>query len=63
MWIGSSIVVMAVGAVMAFAVEKDVEWLDVDTAGWILVVVGAITLLWSLLVATQIGPWRRDDVV
>ena len=63
MWIGTSIFVMAVGAVLAFAIERDLDWINVQTAGWILIVVGALGLMWSLLVAQSVGPWRRRDVV
>ena len=63
MWIGSSIILMTVGAVLALAVERDIDWIDLQTAGWILMVVGGLGLLWSLLAVTSIGPWRRTDVV
>ena len=63
MWIGTSIVVIATGAVLAFAIEREVDWINLQTTGWILIVLGAIGLLWSLLVAQSLGPWRRRDIV
>jgi hypothetical protein len=59
MGIGVSIFLMAVGAVLAFAVETTTSGVDLDTIGIILMVIGAIGLLFSLLV---FGP-RRDEVV
>jgi hypothetical protein len=59
MGIGVSIFLMAVGAVLTFAVETTARGADLDTIGIILMIVGAIGLLFSLLV---FGP-RRDDTV
>jgi hypothetical protein len=50
MRIGTSIVIMAIGAVMAFAVEVDrAEGFNINTAGIILIVAGAIGLVASLV--------------
>jgi hypothetical protein len=68
MGIGASILLLAVGAILAFAVNVDasslagttVNW---DTVGVILMVVGAIGLLWSI---AAMNAWRdrnRDVVV
>ncbi len=68
MGIGASIMLLAVGAILAFAVAIDptpvagltIEW---DTIGVILMVVGAIGLVWSLM---ALNAWRdrgRTDVV
>ena len=62
MGIGISILLLAVGAVMTWAVNVDASGFDVNTVGVILMVVGAIGLLWSLAVSSAM-PWRRDDVV
>ena len=60
MRIGTSIVVMAIGAVMAFAVEVDrTEGFNINTAGIILIVAGAIGLIASLIMSQQ----RRTTVV
>jgi hypothetical protein len=65
MGIGTSIVLIAVGAILAFAVELQskigsttIHW---DTVGWILMVVGAIGLVLSLIWMTSAR--RRDTVV
>ena len=62
MRIGTSIVVMAIGAVMAFAVEVDrAEGFNLNTAGIILIIAGAIGLLASIVMASS--PQRRRTVV
>ena len=47
--IGASIILIAVGAVMAYAVTVETEGFNINTAGVILMVVGAIGLVVSLL--------------
>ena len=49
MGIGISVFLIAVGAILAFAVDVTVSGLDLDTVGVILMIAGAIGLLWSLL--------------
>lgn len=50
MRIGTSIVVMAIGAVLAFAVEVDrAEGFNINTAGIILIIAGAVGLVASLV--------------
>jgi len=61
MRIGTSIVIMAIGAVMAFAIEVDrAEGFNINTAGIILMIAGAIGLLASLV---MFSPRRRRTVV
>ena len=64
MGIGVSVFLIAVGAILAFAVEATAEGVDLDTVGVILMIVGAIGLLASMLFWSSAAPWgRRDDVV
>ena len=56
MGIGTSILLIAVGAVLKYAVTASVSGIKLDTVGVILMVVGIIGLLISLLLLT------RDDV-
>lgn len=49
MGIGVSIFLIAVGALLVFAVDYQLGWLDVTAAGWVLIVVGALGLLLALL--------------
>lgn len=46
---GASIFLIAVGALLAFAVDYQLWWLDITVAGWVLMVVGALGLLLTLL--------------
>ena len=48
MGIGTSIFLIAVGAILYFAVNADVSGLEISTVGLILMVCGAIGLLISL---------------
>jgi hypothetical protein len=50
--IGTSLVLIAAGAIMAFAVSVQTDGFNVNTIGWILMVVGVVGLIVSLLVGT-----------
>jgi Domain of unknown function (DUF6458) len=63
MYIGTSIFLIGVGAVLAWAVTAEVAGIDVQTAGVILVVVGAIGLIVSLLEQTLWADRRRRRAV
>lgn len=63
MGIGISIFLLAVGAVMAFALDVTAEGFNVNTVGVILMVVGAIGLLASLTIFGSWGAGRRSDVI
>ena len=61
MGIGISILLMAAGAVMTFAVEvENAEGFNINTIGIILMVAGAIGLVASLVI---FGPRSRDTVI
>lgn len=62
MGIGISVVLLAAGAILAWAVNADVSGVELNTIGVILMVVGAVGLLWALTVSSAM-PWRRDKVV
>ena len=49
MGIGASIFLVAVGAILAFAVTAEVSGIDIATVGWILMIVGIVGFLLSLL--------------
>jgi Domain of unknown function (DUF6458) len=63
MGIGVSIFLIAVGAVLAFAVSAEVSGLDIQVVGWILLIVGAVGILLSLLFWSSWGGWGRREVV
>jgi hypothetical protein len=56
MGIGVSIFLLAVGAILTFAVEATVAGIDLDVVGVILMAVGALGLVMTLLIW---GPRRR----
>ena len=49
MGIGVSLILIAVGAVLAFAVHATTSGINVHTVGWILIAVGALGVLLSLV--------------
>jgi Domain of unknown function (DUF6458) len=59
-----SIFLIAVGAILRYAVNVSVEGVEIDTVGLILIVVGIIGLVISLamvFMATDDRPRRSDD--
>lgn len=60
MGIGVSLFLIAVGAVMTFAVNVTTSGFNIDTVGIILMIVGGIGLLLSLLFWSSFAPFRRD---
>lgn len=61
--IGVSIFLIAVGAVLALAVEVNAEGISLDAVGIILMIVGGLGLLLSMLFWAPFAPYRRDDRV
>jgi uncharacterized protein DUF6458 len=64
MGLGVSLFLIAVGAVLAFAVNQDPDpAVDIDVVGWILMIVGLAGILLSLLWWERWGPgawgWHR----
>lgn len=62
MGIGTSILLIAVGAILKFAVTTDISGIELSTVGVILMVVGVIGLLISLFFLSQRGGDRGVDV-
>ena len=60
MRIGFSIFMMAVGAVLTFAVKATAKGVNIHTVGVILMIAGAIGLIATL---TVFAPRRRENVV
>jgi len=61
--IGTSIFLIALGAILKYAVTADVEGVNLGTVGVILMVVGIVGLLLSLLWMTIWADRRRDRAV
>ena len=55
MGIGSSLFLIAVGAILYFAVDADISGLEISTVGIILMVIGIIGLVITLFF---LGGWR-----
>jgi hypothetical protein len=47
--IGTSILLIAVGAVLRYAVTASLSWIDIQTVGLILIIAGIVGLIISLL--------------
>jgi uncharacterized membrane protein len=61
--IGTSIFLIAVGAILKYAVTADVSGVELDTVGVILMIVGVIGLLISIFWMTVWADRRRGAVV
>lgn len=61
MGISLSVLLIAVGAVLAWAVSAEVSGIDVQVAGVILVVVGVIGLIASLIFWSSWGGFGNRD--
>ena len=66
MGIGASLLLIAVGAILIWAVDVTVSGIELTTVGWILLIVGAIGALLSLIFWSSWGGYHRrtgDEVV
>jgi hypothetical protein len=64
--IGVSIFLIALGAILAFAVNAEVSGLDITTVGWILLAVGIVGLVLSMIFWSSWGGpggFRRREYV
>jgi hypothetical protein len=63
MYIGTSIFLIALGAILKYAVTASIGGFDLQTAGVILIVVGIVGLLVSIFLEMSGRDRRRRDVV
>ena len=68
MGLGVGIFLAAVGAVLAFAVTDNVSGVNIQTIGWILLIVGAVGILLSMIFWSAWGGFgtaggRRTTVI
>lgn len=61
MRIGTSIVLIALGAILAFAVQDSIDAVDLTMVGYILLGVGALGLVITLILSGQDDNRRRGD--
>jgi Zn-dependent protease with chaperone function len=59
MGIGVSIFLLAVGAILTFAVNASASGFNLDTVGIILMLAGALGLLLTLVFWSSFSPWSR----
>jgi len=57
MGIGVSIFLLVVGAILTFALDLNVGGVDIDVVGWILMIGGAVGLIFTALIW---GPRQRS---
>jgi pilus assembly protein TadC len=60
MYIGGSIVLLALGAILSFAVQDSISGVDLVVVGYILMAAGALGILLSLFLNAQRNESRRD---
>lgn len=53
MYIGGSLFLLAVGAILAFAVQDSINGIDLVMTGYILMAVGVLGLLLSILMGSR----------
>lgn len=63
MALGTSLLLIAIGAILRFAVHVSTSGFSLHTVGVILMVVGVIGLLLSLLFGSMLADRRRTGVV
>jgi hypothetical protein len=65
MGIGASLFLIAIGAILAFAVNVESDAIDLDTIGVILMIVGALGGVLSMMFWSSWGGWgnRRETIV
>lgn len=61
MGIGVSLFLMAIGAILAWAVSVEVSGIDLDAVGVILLIIGAVGLVLSMLFWSSFAPFRREE--
>ena len=61
MTLGTSLFLIAAGAILRFAVSDEIEGIDLSVVGLILMIVGAVGLILALFMYTR--STRRDTVV
>jgi hypothetical protein len=61
MAVSTSLLLIAIGAILAFAVDYQVSGVEVQTVGTILIVVGSIGLLFALLFLASFAPFGSRD--
>ena len=59
--IGGSLFLVAIGAILAFAVEVETEGFNLNTIGIILMIVGVVGVVLSMMFWSSWGGFNRTD--
>jgi len=57
---GTSLILIALGAILAFAVSYQVVGIDIATVGIIVLIVGIVGLVISVITIAGYAPWGAD---
>jgi uncharacterized protein DUF6458 len=63
MRIGASLTLLAIGAILAFAVTDKLSGIDLTVVGWILMAVGALGLILTMVFWGGASGRRRERIV
>ena len=63
MGIGVSLILVAAGAILAFAIHTHTSGFNLHTIGWILLAVGCAGVLLSLIFWSSWGGWGHRETV
>ncbi|MFJ4167242.1 DUF6458 family protein [Microbacterium sp. NPDC089698] len=68
MGIGTGIVLFVIGAILEFALNIQVSWVDLHLVGYILMIAGAVVFLLSLILmltrrGRRTGPANDEDLL
>ncbi|MFS0884389.1 DUF6458 family protein [Aeromicrobium sp. 179-A 4D2 NHS] len=61
MYIGGSLFLLALGAILSFAVQDSINGVDLVTTGYILMAVGVLGIILSLLMMSRARGEARGD--
>ena len=59
--IGGSLFLVALGAILSFAVSVEAEGFSINTVGWILMIVGVVGLILTLLMTASVEKTERQS--
>lgn len=62
MAIGLGVVLIVIGAIFAFALDVDLNFVDDNVLGWILILAGVLAIVLSLIVNAQRSRQRTTHV-
>ncbi|MCT1459041.1 DUF6458 family protein [Aestuariimicrobium sp. p3-SID1156] len=61
MWIGLGIVLLVIGAVLKWALNVEIPYVDDDILGWILMIAGVAAIIFSFIAQAQRQNFRTTN--